>query len=98
MNASGWVHRDVKPDNILSTRSVKRSSSTSRSPTRPPKGLLAKMFRKRGKSQGTRSYMSPEQIRGEVSDGRADIYSFGATCYEVATAGRRSAARIRRTC
>jgi eukaryotic-like serine/threonine-protein kinase len=29
--------------------------------------------------------MSPEQIRGEVLDGRADIYSFGATAYEVTT-------------
>ena len=29
--------------------------------------------------------MSPEQIRGEVLDARADIYSFGATFYEVVT-------------
>jgi serine/threonine protein kinase len=29
--------------------------------------------------------MSPEQIRGEPLDGKADIYSFGATCYELVT-------------
>jgi serine/threonine protein kinase len=46
------------------------------------KGLFSK---KKGKAAGTRSYMSPEQIRGEWLDGRADIYSFGASCYEVVT-------------
>jgi serine/threonine protein kinase len=44
------------------------------------------MFRKRrGRAAGTRSYMSPEQIRGEGLDARADIYSFGASCYEIVT-------------
>src|SRR6202035_2938510 len=47
--------------------------------------LLGKLLRRKGKAQGTRSYMSPEQIRGEPLDGRADIYSFGATAYELVT-------------
>jgi len=48
-------------------------------------GLLGRLFRRKGKAQGTRSYMSPEQIRGEPLDGRADIYSFGASAYELVT-------------
>jgi serine/threonine protein kinase len=34
---------------------------------------------------GTRSYMSPEQIRGLPLDSRADIYSFAASAYELTT-------------
>src|SRR6202012_291549 len=47
--------------------------------------FLSKLLGMKTPVQGTRSYMSPEQIRGEGLDGRADIYSFGATCYELVT-------------
>src|SRR5262249_51863830 len=48
------------------------------------RGFFAKIFKRRGqKTMGTRSYMSPEQIVNDYLDERADIYSFGATCYEL---------------
>jgi serine/threonine protein kinase len=42
------------------------------------------MFKSKAPIQGTRTYMSPEQIRGESPAATADIYSFGITCYELA--------------
>lgn len=80
----GWIHRDIKPDNFLVSDEGEVKLIDFAIAQRPVKGL-AKLFARRGKTQGTRSYMAPEQIRGEAIDFRADIYSFGCLLYELVT-------------
>lgn len=81
-HALGVIHRDLKPENVMITRSAggerakvldfglamlrwTGSESVSRS----------------GSIVGTPYYMAPEQIRGELVDGRADVYSLGGLLY-----------------
>jgi serine/threonine protein kinase len=85
-NAQGWVHRDIKPENFLVAEEgdVKLIDFAL---ARRSKGLLSRLFAPRSRVQGTKSYMSPEQIRGESLDQRADVYSLACTLYEL-IAGR----------
>jgi len=86
LNARGWVHRDVKPDNIVVSNSGDvRIIDFALAQKMQKASFFSKLFKRKSLTQGTRSYMSPEQIRGEDLDGRADIYSFGATMYEIVT-------------
>ena len=48
-----------------------------------PTGILGRLLKRRGKVQGTRSYISPEQIRGGALDYRSDIYNFGCMLHEL---------------
>jgi len=79
-----YVHRDVKPDNIL-VNSIGDTKIIDFAISRKVPTGFAKWFHRRGRPQGTPSYMSPEQIRDEVVDGRADIYSYGCMLYELTT-------------
>ncbi len=81
-HSQGWIHRDVKPDNFLMNPHGDVKLIDFALAARPKRGL-ARLFSLKSKIQGTRSYLSPEQIRGQSLDERADIYSFGCMIHEL---------------
>lgn len=83
VHSKGWVHRDIKPDNYLVSGSgdVRLIDFALAVPT--ASALSRWLKKKNPRIMGTRSYMSPEQIRGLPLDRRADIYSFGVMLFEM---------------
>ncbi|MBS0565922.1 MAG: protein kinase [Proteobacteria bacterium] len=79
-HAKGFVHRDVKPDNIL-LREDGSSALTDFGIARAADA--ATRMTRTGAVIGTPHYMSPEQARGKTVDGRADLYSLGVVLYEM---------------
>jgi eukaryotic-like serine/threonine-protein kinase len=93
---AGIVHRDLKPENIFITKDGRikildfglarldpAKAATADDTTTPYRQESSP-----GQVLGTVGYMSPEQVRGNVADGRSDIFAAGVILYEMLTGKR----------
>ncbi len=99
-HSKGIVHRDLKPANIFVTSrgqakildfglakmaNIDRLATSGKADSELPTAVRPKDLTEAGSTLGTVSYMSPEQARGQVTDARTDLFSFGTVLYQMAT-------------
>jgi Tol biopolymer transport system component len=93
----GVVHRDLKPDNVMLTKSgVKLLDFGLARPLASPVGMSSNIaatmthspLTTEGTLVGTFQYMAPEQLEGREADARSDIFTLGCVLYEMSTGKR----------
>jgi eukaryotic-like serine/threonine-protein kinase len=90
----GITHRDLKPGNIMLTKSGTKLLDFGLAKLRDPRAAVANLsalpteesgLTAQGTILGTLQYMAPEQLEGKEADARTDIFAFGTITYEMAT-------------
>ncbi|HET8948076.1 MAG TPA: protein kinase [Candidatus Polarisedimenticolia bacterium] len=101
-HARGIVHRDLKPENLFVTQDgrvkildfglAKLREEAPGSGAAAQEAITSLPTQHQGTAPGvvlgTLGYMSPEQVRGQATDGRSDVFAFGAILYEMLTGSR----------